>query len=68
MRPVQALPRGRLRPSHWDTIGPGWMPFFDNLRLYLTHFAGQEATHLSEIITAETRLKDLANLDHWSRG
>jgi len=28
----------------WDTLGPGWMPFFDNLRLYLAHFAGQEAT------------------------
>lgn len=27
----------------WDTLGPGWMPFFDNLRLYLAHFAGQEA-------------------------
>src|SRR4051794_31605156 len=30
----------------WDTMGPGWMPFFDNLRLYLSHFPGQEATHL----------------------
>ncbi|NTW40594.1 MAG: SRPBCC domain-containing protein, partial [Cellulomonadaceae bacterium] len=28
----------------WDTMGPGWMPFFDNLRLYLAHFPGQEAT------------------------
>jgi hypothetical protein len=26
-------------------MGPNWMPFFDNLRLYLAHFAGQEATH-----------------------
>jgi len=30
----------------WETLGPGWMPFFDNLRLYLAHFPGQEATHL----------------------
>ena len=30
----------------WDTMAPGWMPFFDNLRLYLSHFPGQEATHL----------------------
>jgi len=27
----------------WDDMGPSWMPFFDNLRLYLTHFPGQEA-------------------------
>src|SRR5919112_849822 len=33
-------------PEFWDTMGPGWMPFFDNLRLYLSHFPGQEATHL----------------------
>jgi hypothetical protein len=30
----------------WDDMGPQWMPFFDNLRLYLTHFPGQEATQL----------------------
>jgi len=30
----------------WATMGTGWMPFFDNLRLYLSHFPGQEATHL----------------------
>ena len=30
----------------WDDVAPGWMPFFDNLRLYLSHFPGQEATHL----------------------
>jgi uncharacterized protein YndB with AHSA1/START domain len=30
----------------WDDMGASWMPFFDNLRLYLTHFAGQEATLL----------------------
>ncbi|MDM7829902.1 SRPBCC family protein [Cellulomonas edaphi] len=30
----------------WDTLAPGWLPFFDNLRLYLAHFPGQTATHL----------------------
>ncbi|KQS98668.1 SRPBCC family protein [Cellulomonas sp. Leaf395] len=30
----------------WDTLAPGWMPSFDNLRLYLARFPGQEATHL----------------------
>ena len=30
----------------WDDMGVNWMPFFDNLRLYLTHFPGQEATQL----------------------
>lgn len=28
----------------WDGVAPGWLPFFDNLRLYLAHFPGQEAT------------------------
>ena len=35
----------------WDTLAPGWMPFFDNLRLYLAHFPGQEATHLEVAAT-----------------
>ncbi|MBX9245040.1 SRPBCC domain-containing protein [Actinotalea ferrariae] len=30
----------------WDEMGPGWLPHFDTLRLYLTHFPGQEATQL----------------------
>src|SRR5215207_10192737 len=30
----------------WDDMGSNWMPFFDNLRLYLAHFPGQEATQL----------------------
>lgn len=38
-------------PEWWDTLGPGWMPFFDNLRLYLAHFPGQEATHLEASVT-----------------
>lgn len=28
----------------WDDMGLNWMPFFDNLRLYLSYFPGQEAT------------------------
>jgi uncharacterized protein YndB with AHSA1/START domain len=30
----------------WEDMGVNWMPFFDHLRLYLTHFPGQEATQL----------------------
>jgi uncharacterized protein YndB with AHSA1/START domain len=30
----------------WDDMGVSWMPYFDNLRLYLSHFPGQEATQL----------------------
>src|SRR3712207_5909145 len=30
----------------WDDMGNQWKPFFDNLRLYLAHFPGQEATQL----------------------
>ncbi len=30
----------------WDEMGTHWMPFVDNLRLYLAHFPGQEATQL----------------------
>ncbi|MBD8057913.1 SRPBCC domain-containing protein [Cellulomonas sp. JH27-2] len=30
----------------WDTLAPGWLPSFDNLRVYLRDFAGQEATLL----------------------
>ncbi|HYP72625.1 MAG TPA: SRPBCC domain-containing protein [Microbacterium sp.] len=30
----------------WDHMGSSWKPFFDNLRLYLAHFPGQEATRL----------------------
>ncbi|GIG23599.1 hypothetical protein Cch01nite_43230 [Cellulomonas chitinilytica] len=35
----------------WDTLGPNWMPFFDNLRLYLAHFPGQQATQLEAATT-----------------
>jgi uncharacterized protein YndB with AHSA1/START domain len=30
----------------WEDMAPNWMPFFDNLRLYLAHFPGQEATRM----------------------
>jgi hypothetical protein len=30
----------------WADMGTSWMPFFDNLRLYLAHFPGQEATQM----------------------
>jgi uncharacterized protein YndB with AHSA1/START domain len=30
----------------WEGMGTNWMPFFDNLRLYLAYFPGQEATPL----------------------
>ena len=30
----------------WDDMGANWMPFFDNLRLYLSHFPGRKATML----------------------
>jgi uncharacterized protein YndB with AHSA1/START domain len=35
----------------WDTLGPNWLPFFDNLRLYLAHFPGQEATQLEVTVS-----------------
>lgn len=35
----------------WDGLGPGWRPYFDNLRLYLTLFPGQEATRLEAAAT-----------------
>jgi uncharacterized protein YndB with AHSA1/START domain len=35
----------------WDDMGPSWMAFFDNLRLYLAHFPGQEAATLEATAT-----------------
>ena len=35
----------------WDDMGINWMPYFDNLRLYLSHFPGQEATQLEVTAT-----------------
>ena len=35
----------------WDDMGTNWIPAFDTLRLYLSHFAGQEATPLEASAT-----------------
>jgi hypothetical protein len=35
----------------WDDMGVNWMPYFDNLRLYLSHFPGQQATQLEVTAT-----------------
>ena len=35
----------------WDEMGANWMPFFDNLRLYLSHFPGQEAVQFEASAT-----------------
>ncbi len=35
----------------WEEMGANWMPSFDNLRLYLSYFPGQEATQL-EVTTS----------------
>jgi uncharacterized protein YndB with AHSA1/START domain len=35
----------------WDEMGPNWLPFFDNLRLYLAHFPGQEATPMEASVS-----------------
>ncbi len=35
----------------WEDMGASWMPSFDSLRLYLAHFAGQEATTLEVTAT-----------------
>ena len=53
----------------WDDMGTSWMPYFDNLRLYLAHFAGQEATpleaaasHPSDAETLWSALRDALGL------
>ena len=35
----------------WDEMGANWMPYFDNLRLYLSHFPGQEAVQFEASAT-----------------
>lgn len=54
----------------WDDMGTSWMPFFDNLRLYLAHFPGQEATqlevtasHPGDAATLWATLRDALGLD-----
>jgi uncharacterized protein YndB with AHSA1/START domain len=34
----------------FDEMERGWVPFFDNLRLYLTHFPGQTVTQFSIVV------------------
>jgi uncharacterized protein YndB with AHSA1/START domain len=53
----------------WADMGTSWMPFFDNLRLYLSRFAGQEATpleagssHPSDAETLWSTLRDALGL------
>jgi uncharacterized protein YndB with AHSA1/START domain len=36
----------------WEDMGASWLPSFDNLRLYLSHFPGQEATTLEATVSA----------------
>ncbi|MCD4524862.1 SRPBCC domain-containing protein [Nocardioides sp. cx-173] len=43
----------------WEDMGASWKPFFDNLRLYLSHFPGQEATQLE---ATASRPGDVATL------
>jgi uncharacterized protein YndB with AHSA1/START domain len=38
----------------WDDMGVQWQPYFDNLRVYLEHFAGQEAASLEATATHAT--------------
>lgn len=33
----------------WEDMGTSWLPFFDNLRLYLSQFPGQEATQMEAL-------------------
>jgi hypothetical protein len=43
----------------WDDMGDNWKPFFDNLRVYLAHFPGQEATTLEVSATHPGEAKEL---------
>lgn len=45
----------------WEDMGTSWLPYFDNLRLYLSHFPGQEATQME---AAASHLGDAESL--WS--
>jgi len=33
-------------PGFWESMGDNWKPYFEHLRLYLTDFAGHEASNL----------------------
>lgn len=53
----------------WEDMGANWMPYFDNLRTYLEHFPGQQATqmevgatHTLEVESLWTTYKSAAGL------
>lgn len=52
----------------WEDMGANWMPFFDNLRLYLTHFPGQEATPLEATADLPGDAKELWSTLHDALG
>ena len=43
----------------WAEMAPGWLPSFDNLRLYLSDFAGQVASFLQVETSAPTDASSL---------
>jgi uncharacterized protein YndB with AHSA1/START domain len=45
--------------EYFDAMEKGWSAFFENLRLYLTHFTGQRATTLSAHATVPGRGADV---------
>ncbi|MFC5677689.1 SRPBCC family protein [Aeromicrobium endophyticum] len=48
----------------WEDMGANWKPFFDNLRLYMTHFPGQEATQLDVSASLSGTAQDLWSTMH----
>lgn len=52
----------------WDHLGPAWIPSFDTLRLYLAHFAGQEATQLEASASHPCRADELWSTLHRELG
>lgn len=52
----------------WETLAPGWMPSFDNLRLYLAHFPGQDATPLEVSATHPGGVEALWSVLHSELG
>jgi len=52
----------------WDEMGPNWIPFFDNLRLYLTYFPGQTTTRLEVTATHPGDAKTLWSTMHHALG
>jgi uncharacterized protein YndB with AHSA1/START domain len=52
----------------WDDMSANWKPFFDNLRLYMTHFPGQEATQLDVSASLSGTAPDLWSAMHQQLG